>query len=85
MVKKRINAVIIRIKDLLGKYIEEMSIEWDGNGVDLRFVMWIFENRKIRVIIRKEYREAKSSGLLGMMELGLRAEKYEKITNIPPM
>lgn len=47
--------------------------------------MWIFENIKIRVIIRIEYREAKSSGLLGMMELGLRAEKYEKITNIPPM
>ena len=54
IVKNRIRAVIIRIIDVLGKYIDEIIIECEAEGVEVKLEMWIFEMIKsVDIIVRE--------------------------------
>lgn len=64
IVKNRINAVISKIIDVLGKYIDEIIIECEVEGMFVMLIIWIFDLRNKVVIINKEYAVAKISVLL---------------------
>lgn len=46
--------MIIKIIDVLGKYIEEIVIECEAEGEDVKLVIWIFEMRNRADIIIRE-------------------------------
>lgn len=54
IVKNRISAVIIKIIEVLGKYIDDTIIEWDGLGVDVMFGICILDIINIAVTIIDE-------------------------------
>jgi len=54
IVKNKIRAVIIRIIEVLGKYIDEIDIVWEEEGDEVKLMMWIFEMIKSVEIVTRE-------------------------------